>query len=247
MNTNTVSYLTPAGRREAWLRLSHILSMLPIAKAKGKLQDEFLNLERKLASELMKQWRETYTEALKEIFQAIPDFVAEGAITLLQDLMADALGPAFGSSKTVHNLVDKYITSAYSDSKSKWVLPKLIDKDVKSVLLSLPDKRAISILTRHNCFWIGQHYGNHVGPKIAEITQRALYEGMGRDALAEELRQELGGVAPAGYGYWDVVASSALVRARSFGAISGMEEAGTVSRAYCRTGNAGVPCSTDIP
>lgn len=218
--------LTPAERREAWLHLSNILSMLPIAKATGKLQDEFLNLERKLAAELIGQWRETYTEALKEIFKSIPDFAAEGATKLLQDLLLDALGTAFGSSKNVRDFVSKRLTQAYSSSKSKWAMPKLKDKDVKSVLLSLADKKAISVLTRHNCFWIGQHYGNHVSPKIADITQRALDEGMGRDALAEELRQELGSVGPKGYTYWDVVASSAIVRARSFGTISGMEEAG---------------------
>jgi hypothetical protein len=40
------------------------------------------------------------------------------------------------------------------------------------------------------------------------------------------LREELGGIAPDDYKYWDVVSSAALVRARSFGAVSGMEEAG---------------------
>ena len=225
MSTSITPYLTPAGRHEAWLRLSHILSMLPIAKAEGKLQDKFLNFERKLAAELIKQWRETYTEALKEIFKSIPSFVSNDAVKLLQDLLLDALGPTFGSSKAARDLMSKYITNAYSNSKSEWLL-KGLKSSAKSPLLSLRDMKAISVLTRHNCYWLGQHYGNHIGPKIAKITQRAIDEGMGRDALAQELRHELGSVGPSGYTYWDVVASSAIVRSRSFGAISGMEEAG---------------------
>jgi hypothetical protein len=46
-----------------------------------------------------------------------------------------------------------------------------------------------------------------------------------RKALAEDLKKTLGGVAPKDYKYWDVVSSSALVRGRSFGFVSGMFEA----------------------
>ena len=196
-----------------------------MSKAERTPQKKLIDLERKLASELLKQWRETYTKALKEVFKAIPKIVSKDAIKLLQDVLLEELGPAFGSSETIRNLMDKHITRSYSDEKLRWFTKKLKDSE-KSSVLSLPDKRAISVLTRNNCFWIGQHYGTHVGPKIADLTQKALNEGKGRDALAEELRQELGDVAPEGYSYWDVVSSSALVRARSFGAISGMEEAG---------------------
>ena len=116
-------------------------------------------------------------------------------------------------------LIKDYIKEAYSTSKAQSA------GSLKSSL-SLPDKKAIDVLTQHNCFWIGEHYGKHVGPKVAELTQKALDEGLGRDVLAENLRQELGSVGPEGYSYWDITASSALVRARSFGSISGFEEAG---------------------
>ena len=86
--------------------------------------------------------------------------------------------------------------------------------------------KAVDVLTRHDCFWIGEHYGSHVGPRVSELAREALDQGLGRQALAGMLRQELGKVGPNGYTYWDVVASSALVRARSFGSISGMSDAG---------------------
>ena len=218
MSTNTVPYLTPAGRREVQLRLSLILSALE--KSARSPEKDFKLMERKLAAELIGLWRKTYGEAIKAIFKAVPDFAAKKAADVLMSIFSDKLGEAFGSSKQMHGLMRDFITKSYSGGKSQW----LIDKN--SPMLSLPDKKAIDVLTRHNCFWIGQHYGNHVGPKIAQIAQKAIDDGMGRDALAQELRHELGGVAPEGYTYWDVVASSALVRARSFGTISGMEEAG---------------------
>lgn len=206
--------LTPAARREAWLRISAILTH--ISKAEKTPEKKFIDLERKLASELIKQWRETYNEALREIFKSIPDFVSQETIEFIQNSLLDALGASFGSSKSIREQINKFITKAYSYAKNEWI----------KTTLSLPDKRAINILSRHNCFWLGEHYGKHIGPKIAELTQKALDEGMGRYDLAEELRQTLGSAAPQGYTYWDIVASSALVRARSFGAISGMEEAG---------------------
>ena len=208
---NITPYLTPQGKREALLRLSLILL------SKSAKPDEFLKLERKLAAELSKHWRKKYSNALKSIFESIPDYLSKEAIELIEDGLIDALGSSFGSSDDIRKQINDFITEAYSKAKKEYI---------EKAELSLPDRRAINVLTRHNCFWIGEHYGKHVGPKISELTQKALNEGLGRTALAESLRQELGSVAPEGYSYWDVVSSSALVRARSFGVIAGMEEAG---------------------
>ena len=54
--------LTENGRHEALLRLSLIL----------KSGDKELQQERRLASELLKNWRESYESALKEIFKNLP-------------------------------------------------------------------------------------------------------------------------------------------------------------------------------
>ena len=91
----------------------------------------------------------------------------------------------------------KYITKAYQSGKSEFVVKPA---------LSLPDIRAIDVLTKHDCYWLGEHYGKHIGPKIAELTQEALRDGLGRDELAKELREALGGKV-GGYKYWDVVSS----------------------------------------
>ena len=198
--------LTELCRHEAWLRLSSIV----------KAGDKQIRLERKLTSELIKNWRESYETTLKELFRQIPTEISSEAVELITGRLADALGQSFGGSQGIRDELRKYITRAYQAGKSEFVIrPEL----------SLPDLRAIDVLTKHNCYWLGEHYGKHIGPKIAELTQDALRDGLGRDELATELRESLGGKV-GGYKYWDVVSSAALVRSRSFGCISGMVEAG---------------------
>jgi len=199
--------------------------MLPIAKAKGKTREKFLGMERDLARDLLRLWLDTCAKALKGIFQDIPDFTSKEAMELLQQSLADLLGPAFGSSPEAQGVMKWGVQRAYRAAKSQFIMP-VPEKGKASPPLSLPDHRAISVLTRHNCFWLGERYGKAIRPKIAKLAQEALDEGLGRDQLAELLRRGLGEAAPGGYTYWDVVASSAIVRARSFGTVSGMEEAG---------------------
>lgn len=191
----------------------------------GKTREKFLGMERDLAKELLRLWRETCAKALKEIFRDLPAFTSKEAMELLHQSLADLLGPAFGNSPEAQSLMKWGVKRAYRAAKSEFIMP-VPEKGKASPTLSLPDHRAINVLTRHNCFWLGQRYGNAIGPKISELTQKALDDGLGRDELAESLRYTLGEAAPGGYTYWDVVASAAIVRARSFGALSGMEEAG---------------------
>ena len=162
--------LSELGRHEAWLRISSIM----------KAGDKQIQLERKLASELLKNWRESYETALKELFRQIPVELSTEATEIITQRLADTLGQAFGNSQQVRDEFRKYITRAYESGKSEFA--------AKSNL-SLPDIRAIDVLTKHNCYWLGEHYGKHIGPKIAELTQDALRDGLGRDELAKELRE----------------------------------------------------------
>ncbi len=201
--------LTKLGKHEAYLRLYGILTTLDIAKDSSD-KDKYLKLERNLSANLIKQWRKEYEKALKEIFKGIPSF------ELITSTLKKHLGKDFGKSKTLRELFYKNIREVYESSQKEI----LTDSHFK-----LTDLRAVDILTKHNCFWVGEHYEKHIGEKISEITRQALKDGLGRKELAFELRQALGGQV-GDYKYWDVVSSSALVRSRSFGAISGMTEAG---------------------
>ena len=207
--------LTELERHEAYLRLYGIITSFPIAKDKA---DEYLKLERKMAAELIRNWRQKYDLALKEIFKSIPEKISQEAKDIILNGLSESLGSNFGQSQSVRYLLQKYIRNTYETAKKEFA--------VKSHF-NLSDSRAIEVLTKHNCFWLGQHYGKHIGPKISEMAQQALENGLGRKEFASELRGALGGEV-GGYKYWDVASSAALVRARSFGTIAGMEEAGIV-------------------
>ena len=226
MRTTLFKEMTPLAKREALLRLHGIMMSLPVAKAaakgkgkgKGPKADRLADLERKLTAELMGQWRETYSEALRDVAQIMPEELSGEAVDIISQRLADALGPSFGSSPAMRELIHDHVERAYKYGKLAFAMT--------GGDLSLRDMKAVDVLTRHDCFWIGEHYGSHVGPRVSELAREALDQGLGRQALAGMLRQELGKVGPNGYTYWDVVASSALVRARSFGSISGMSDAG---------------------
>lgn len=204
--------LTTLARHEAYLRLYGILTSLPIAK---DAVSEYIKLERRCTAELIKNWRQEYNIALKKIFKLIPQGEEEQGLKIITDNLYNALGPKFGQLPAVKAVFKEFIGLVYEEAKSEFV--------VKSSLSDF-DRRAIDVLTKHNCVWAGEHYGKHVEPKITEIVRKGIENGTGRKKLAEELRDTLGGGAGEA-DYWDVVASSALVRSRSFGTIAGMEEA----------------------
>lgn len=204
--------LTPLARHEAYLRLYGILTSLPIAK---DAVSEYIKLERKCTAELIKNWRHEYNDALKKIFKLIPEGKEAQGLKIITDNLYDVLGPKFGQLPTVRATFNDFIKKAYEKAKSEFVVESSF---------SAFDRHAVEVLTKHNCFWAGEHYGKHIGPTVAELTRLAIENGTGRKKLAEDLRNVLGGNAGEA-DYWDVVASSALVRSRSFGTIAGMEEA----------------------
>lgn len=227
--------MTAAEKHEIRRHLDLLLLTLGVVDVQKKTRDAapsgpnrrdrfYLRLETALSIDLQESWKSSYSEALKVVFRMIPDEITREAMDLLEREISFALGDAFAMSAAVRRQVRTKIEQAYAASKSEWGASKAKTKPWK--YLSMPDQRAIDVLTQHNCFWLGEHYGEQIGPKVSTLTQKALDEGLGRAELARQLRRTLAGEAPEDYRYWDVAASAALVRARSFGAVSGMEEAG---------------------
>lgn len=209
--------LTPHACIEAINVIDAIFSDVGIVKRSLTVQENIL------AAELRKQWRIKYSATLRGLLHSLPEEITDEAVRIIEDGLLDALGEAFGASDEVRSLMRSYIEDAYKGGKSRWRMPTPDDK--KAPLLSLPDRRAIEVLTEHNCFWLGEHYGKHVGPNISALARQALESGLGRKELARQLEVVLGGAAPKDYRYWDVVSSAALVRGRSFGVVAGMAEA----------------------
>lgn len=222
-----ISTLTKAEKHEVRQNIDAILLAIAPAGILKKVKpwtdnDRFYRrLETFFSISLRTYWKNAYTEAIGDIFARLPDSITQDAIQIIEDGLMNALGDSFALSQEVRQEVRKKIETAYAKSKNEWGK----SKPNKTVLssLKLQDHRAIDIMQRHNCFWLGKHYGEHVGPKISDIARKALEDGLGRKELAGKMKEAF---EITDYKYWDVVSSSALVRARSFGAISGMEEAG---------------------
>lgn len=209
--------LTQNERMEALALLDAILSDLVLMKSED---DKRRQEEELLAAELRREWRRAYDYALKEIaviLSSMPDGVAQDVFDLLNQAMLDNLGPAFGQSQSVRKIVQNKINNSF-----------LLGKEEINAnhVFNLLDKKAIDALTRFNCFWLGKHYGDHIGPEIARVAQDAFTQGLGRKALADELQSRFKDVlGNYNYQYWDVVSSAALVRARTFGNVYGLAEA----------------------
>lgn len=189
---------------------------------KGSKAD--LAMERELAAELEKMWNGWCDTQVADMMAGIPEELTEDAVRYIRDMLADALGPDFAGSEKVKGLMEGYIRKAYLGGKKgiKAVVPQTKAELGK---MNVFDRNAVRVLSKHNCYWLGEHYGKEIGPKIAEITEAAVRDGIGRKELAASLKAALGDSAEAGYKYWDVVSSAALVRSRSFGCVSGMAEA----------------------
>ena len=217
MNT---AVMTRHERLEAIGVIDDIFRWVGIKKA-----DKFDAMENALAAELRREWRRRYQRELTEVFNALPDDISDEAAQIIEDGLLDSLGMPFGQSDEVRKLMRSYIERAYKEGKKGWSIKAPYDR--RSPQLTLPDRRAIETLAKHNCYWLGEHYGEHIGPNVARVISDGISEGLGRIELAKRLKATLGGDEDLrNYRYWDVVSSAAIVRSRSFGNISGMEEAG---------------------
>jgi len=90
---------------------------------------------------------------------------------------------------------------------------------------TVADVKAFEWLAADTNFWIRDAWTNELGGRIAKAAQGALVEGVGRKELARRLEASLSQYDEP-RSYWNVVASASMVRARSYGAVSGMGGAG---------------------
>ena len=98
---------------------------------------EYLRLERKLAAELIRLWRESYEKAVADLFKSLPATISKDAVDIITSSLSSALGPAFRSSPKVRQNVQKYIRQTYEKAKSEFKA---------DAHFTLPDSRAVEVL-----------------------------------------------------------------------------------------------------
>lgn len=98
---------------------------------------------------------------------------------------------------------------------------------------SLVDQDAIAGLSRSGLWWIGEHYGDALDEgRILTAVDKMIRSGSGRVKGGEILRQALGAEFHRSDVYWRGLAATVATRARSFGALSGMEATGGTRYEY---------------
>jgi len=98
---------------------------------------------------------------------------------------------------------------------------------------SLVDEDTIAALSGSGLYWIGNHYGEALDrDRLLSEVEGMLRDGMGRVDGGKRLRAAFGREFHRSDAYWRGMASTAATRARSFGALSGMEATGATVYEY---------------
>jgi len=100
------------------------------------------------------------------------------------------------------------------------------------VVFSMPDQDVISGIHNSGLYWIGQHYGDSVSPRIRAEVLKIAEKGIGRREAGPLLAKALGDVAERSDSYWSGLSAVVATRSRSFGALREMSESGAVSYEY---------------
>lgn len=208
------------------------LSQNDCAEAMALLDDIFLEKSKDdlgdslLAAKLRKRWRKKWTKQIESMIDALEDMPPEthaGILVEIQESMAQALGKEFAEDEEVQKIIKRAVRKAYATGKSLWANESAPVNADSGVML---DERAMQFVRENGCYWIGEFYGAQVQPEIQSTFAEALALGLDADALAARLKENVGKVmGNSHYEYWDIAASSMLVRARAFGNVFGMEEA----------------------
>lgn len=98
---------------------------------------------------------------------------------------------------------------------------------------SLVDQDAIAGLSRSGLWWIGDHYGDALDTgRLLDEVEGVVRDGMGRVEGGRRLREAFGAEFERSDSYWRGLSSTVTTRARSFGALSGMESTGATRYEY---------------
>ncbi|MBI2933002.1 MAG: minor capsid protein [Planctomycetes bacterium] len=98
-------------------------------------------------------------------------------------------------------------------------IPALFDK---------PRQEAVDWLVRHDRFWIGKVFPEHVSDSFRDTIARGIEEGVGRKAIGKRLRDLMAGTkdAPGKLELYNRVAAVSVNRANNWGGMFSLEEAG---------------------
>lgn len=180
-----------------------------------------LEIEEELKRQLAGEWEGTADEVLDEILTALG--TSSGVLTAAEvDQILASVAKAMGPEVFAPRVADEIraaMTEAYNFGRITFApTPKY----------NLVDVAAKDFLTHNQTYWIGEHYGAEVGPRIAETVQQTIIEaGLGRQEAGNALKEIFDGeFGPKSDAYWQGTAASAATRSRNMGHVESFVEGG---------------------
>jgi len=157
----------------------------------------------------------------------------------IKDDLTDLTGQAWGkgyksgvaSAKKVKRQIDPDIPGDAIATPPMLDEVPLLDYVDPVAPFTVADVRAFEWLSNDTNFWIRDAWDNALGGRIATHARSALVTGLGRRELAKQLKAALDQFDEP-ISYWNVVSSASMVRARSFGSVSGMRASGVITFRY---------------
>lgn len=207
---------------------------LDIKRALYKAQKPPIDPYTEFLSQLTRHWNKQVQTAVNEVITTANQFMRttklnEKVIEAMTESFTDYLGTGLAEHPEIKTAVKNLITQSWQDGKEKAFAYTGLKPEWQLI-----DQRAVNHLMRDTTFWIGQNYGNNVGPKIAEITRKiGIESGLGRrevgKALYENFKDEL--LIPMGFrgsplNYYTMVGAASTNRARAWGNVIGFRERG---------------------
>jgi SPP1 gp7 family putative phage head morphogenesis protein len=170
-------------------------------------------------------FRERYTSALSKVLRGqFERFEAEGLRGEIDEIMAFA-EKAFGAevAERLRPETERYLRRAFRVGQAVQFVPEKIQ-----TLWDKPRQEALDWLVEHDRFWIGKVFPEHLAGDFRDTITEGLTQGLGRRDIGRRLRDMVlgrGGV-PAKQEYYTRVAATSVNRARNWGAVFSLREAG---------------------
>ncbi len=191
----------------------------------GDVLDDILLVKAESENARIAGFRKRYASALGKVLRGQFDrFDSEGLSGEIDEIMAYA-EKAFGSEVAEKLLPDtkRYLKSAFRLGQKIGVVP-----DKVKVLWDKPRKEALDWLVKHDRFWIGKVFPEHLSDDFRQTITTGLTEGLGRKDIGLRLRNMVMGKsgAPAKLEYYKRVAATTVNRARNWGGVFSLQAAG---------------------
>ena len=144
--------------------------------------------------------------------ETLPDLkrqVRRVVLDAFHRLAGKELGGEF--AEAVAEDVGVMVDEMYEASRSAMARRVGIPRDTFSVV----DEGSLATLRRHNLYWIRGNYDRNVRVGIERATAEALEQGLGRKALAEELKRRFTAQFALTDNHWITISSASLNRTRT--------------------------------